>query len=90
MQAGEAAANRFLAALQSTFDPLRTFPLAGRARDDFAPGLRVALQSGYAIYYLPQSDALVIVRVLHGGRDARALAERGEFVKFITPPSEEG
>jgi len=34
----------------------------------------------YAIYYTPLPDAVVVVRVLHGARDAAAaLAERGGF-----------
>jgi toxin ParE1/3/4 len=33
----------------------------------------------YAIYYKPLSDAVVIVRVVHGARDVAAIAERGGF-----------
>jgi toxin ParE1/3/4 len=58
---------------------LRLFPLAGPQREQFAPGLRVIFHRPYAIYYLPQSDAVVVIRVLHGARDAAALAERGVF-----------
>lgn len=35
--------------------------------------------SPYAIYYMPLSDAVMIVRVIHGARDIAALAERGGF-----------
>jgi toxin ParE1/3/4 len=31
----------------------------------------------YAIYYLPADLELVIVRVLHGARDAAAIADQG-------------
>jgi toxin ParE1/3/4 len=58
---------------------LRHFPLAGPARQQLAPGLRVMLHGAYAIYYVPLADAVVIVRVLHGARDVVALAERGGF-----------
>jgi toxin ParE1/3/4 len=39
--------------------------------------LRVTFHGAYAIYYKPQSDELVIVRVLHGSRDIVAIAESG-------------
>jgi toxin ParE1/3/4 len=41
--------------------------------------LRVTFHRPYAIYYKPLSDAVVIVRVIHGARDVAALAERGGF-----------
>jgi len=41
--------------------------------------LRVAFCEKYAVYYLPHPDEIVIVRVLHGARDAEALAEEGGF-----------
>lgn len=58
---------------------MRRFPLAGPARERLAPGLRVTFHQAYAIYYAPLAEAVVIVRVLHGARDAVALAERGGF-----------
>jgi toxin ParE1/3/4 len=39
----------------------------------------VTFHSPYAIYYPPQPDALVIIRVIHIARDVAALAERGDF-----------
>jgi len=58
---------------------VRHFPLAAPARAHLAPGLRVTIHGAYAIYYRPLPDAVVIVRVLHGARDAAAIAERGGF-----------
>ncbi len=58
---------------------MQEFPLSGPPRDQLALGLRVTFHGAYAIYYTPRLDALVIVRVLHGARDAAALAERGGF-----------
>jgi toxin ParE1/3/4 len=40
----------------------------------------VTFHGAYAIYYMPRPEALVIVRVLHGARDAIAVAERGGFL----------
>jgi toxin ParE1/3/4 len=49
-------------------------------REHFAPGLRAAFSGNYAIYYVHDERELVIVRVLHGARDAAALAAHGGFV----------
>lgn len=70
-------ATRFLKALQAHFAPLRRFPFSGPARDQLAPNLRVTFHRPYAIYYRPSRDAIVIVRVLHGARDAAAIAAHG-------------
>lgn len=45
----------------------------GATREPLAPGLRVLPFRDYVIYYQVADDALVIVRVLHGARDARAI-----------------
>jgi len=58
---------------------LRHFPLSGPARERLSPGLRVTFHSPYAVYYKEFSDAVVIIRVIHGARDISALAERGGF-----------
>jgi toxin ParE1/3/4 len=41
--------------------------------------LRVTFEGSYAIYYVASTTEIVLVRVLHGARDAAALAERGGF-----------
>jgi len=79
-EASERIATRFLAALETHFEPLRHFPHSGPSREQFAPGLRVTFHPPYAIYYKSMSRAVVIVRVLHGARDAAAMAERGDFL----------
>jgi toxin ParE1/3/4 len=53
--------------------------LSGPAREHFAPGLRVAFSGNHAMYYVHDEAELVIVRVLHGARDAAALADQGGF-----------
>lgn len=63
--------------IEAAFQKLRDFPLAGPAREQLATGLRVIFHNPYAIYYMPQADAVVIVRVIHGARDIAALAARG-------------
>ena len=78
-EASEAIATNFLTALEKHFEPLRHFPLSGAAREQIAPNLRVTFHHPYAIYYMPLSNAVVIVRVIHGARDITAIAERGGF-----------
>ena len=72
-QDSEPAADAFVHQLNRKFEPLREFPEMGAARDQLAPGLRALPFRDYVIYYLAEPDALVIVRVLHGARDARAI-----------------
>ena len=67
------AADAFIQRIIGKFEPLRQFPELGAAREQLAPGLRALPYRDYVIYYLAEPDALVIVRVLHGARDARAI-----------------
>jgi toxin ParE1/3/4 len=59
--------------VNAKFEPLRQFPEMGAAREQLSPGLRALPHGNYVIYYLAEPDELVIVRVLHGARDARAI-----------------
>ena len=61
-------------------EPLCHFPLAGPSRDHLAAGLRVGFTGSYAIYYLHDEQNLTLIRVLHGARDAAAMAEQGAFI----------
>lgn len=40
-------------------------------------GLRVTFHGAYAIYYQPRETEVVIIRILHGARDAVAIADQG-------------
>lgn len=53
--------------------------MLGASRDQFGQGLRVTFQEAYVIYYLPRATESIIVRVLHGSREANAIAEQGGF-----------
>ncbi len=50
-------------------------------REQFSSGLRASFTGNYGIYYLHDEQELVIVRVLHGARDAAALTEQGGFAE---------
>jgi toxin ParE1/3/4 len=67
--------------IKNDCEPLRHFPNAAPARENFAPGLRVSFSGNYAVYFLRDQREVVIVSVLHGARDAAALAEHGGFAE---------
>jgi toxin ParE1/3/4 len=78
-EASEDTATRFVAGFAKHLDRLLRFPESGVERSLLAPDLRVTFHHRYAIYYLPLASEILIVRVLHGARDAAALAEQGGF-----------
>jgi toxin ParE1/3/4 len=63
------AADALLVRIEAAFDMLAANPLAGRARDDLAPTIRSFPVGNYIIFYLPLSDGVEVVRVLHGRQD---------------------
>ena len=81
LEASEAIATLFMAAIKTDFDQLRTFPLSGVPRKHLAADLRVKFHGTYRIYDTPAARVLIIVRVLHGARDAVAVADRGGFAE---------
>jgi len=58
---------------------LLKFPLSGAPCGQLAPDLRAIFEGNYAVYYLATDAEVILVRVLHGARDAAAIAERGGF-----------
>ncbi len=78
-EASEAAASHFVAKLYALCERLLAFPFANAERPQLAPGLRVAFQKPYAIYYSSDTQSVTIIRVLHGARDLGAIADQGGF-----------
>ena len=68
-----------MAALWQSLLPVQHFPQAGALRPTLGAGVRVVFHDNYAVYYRPMPTEVVVIRVLHGARDARAVAERGGF-----------
>ena len=69
-------AERFLKAIHQKFALLVDNPGLGRQREELASGLRSIPEGRYVIFYRPTSEGILIVRVLHGSRDAgRAFGE---------------
>jgi toxin ParE1/3/4 len=67
------AADEILDVIQATATLLGTQPEMGRARPELAEGLRsLPTRTPYLIFYLPDDDGLLVVRVLHHARDIDA------------------
>lgn len=64
------AADEILDVIHATATLLGTQPEMGRARPELAEGLRsLPTRTPYLIFYLPDDDGLLVVRVLHHARD---------------------
>ncbi|MDP2694828.1 MAG: type II toxin-antitoxin system RelE/ParE family toxin, partial [Gallionella sp.] len=67
------AADKSLDSIQATVSLLGTQPEMGRARPELADGLRsFPTRTPYIIFYVPDGDDLLVVRVLHHARDIDA------------------
>jgi toxin ParE1/3/4 len=76
---GRGQAVRYLHGLEHQFAALADNPLVGIAREDLQPpGLRCLVHGSYVIFYQPQPDGVLIIRVLHGRQDVRARLGSGE------------
>lgn len=68
-----AAADGVLDAIQATVSLLSTQPEMGRPRAELLDGLRsLPTRTPYIIFYLPDAEGLLVVRVLHHARDIDA------------------
>jgi len=67
------AADESLDSIQATVSLLASQPEMGRSRPELADGLRsFPTRTPYIIFYLPNEDGLLVVRVLHHARDIDA------------------
>jgi plasmid stabilization system protein ParE len=67
------AADEALDTIQATVALLGTQPEMGRARPELADGLRsFPTRTPYIIFYFPDTEGLLVVRVLHHARDIDA------------------
>ena len=71
-----AAAESALQRIDRRFVDLSHFPFIGRDRSSLAQGMRSLVADIYLIFYMVQSERVVIVRVLDGRRDIDAEFQR--------------
>ncbi len=62
---GTAQADRYLNKLEAGFSALATNPLSGRPCDSLQRGLRRFEIERHVVFYLPEPDGVLVVRVLH-------------------------
>ena len=63
------AAESALHAIQDKFEHLSRFPFIGRERESLASGLRSLLAGTHLIFYVVESDRVVVIRVIDGRMD---------------------
>ena len=77
---------RFRDAVRQTVDSLREHPLVGARYRSKKPELQnlrswpVAGFEAIRIYYLAETDAIHVIRILHGKRDVKRILERGSQI----------
>ncbi len=67
------AADRMIDGLYTLIGRLREFPSMGVPRDDFRFGTRSFVHKKHLIFYTVSQDALIVLRVVYGGRDLPSL-----------------
>ena len=68
-QDNRTAADRLIRSFDEKFRMLAAYPRAGKARDEFRPGLRSYPVGKYLIFYRLADAGIEIVRVLHSARN---------------------
>jgi toxin ParE1/3/4 len=66
------AADGLLNRIEAAFDMLAGAPFAGRARSELHGNLRSFPVGNYIIFYVPVSDGIEVLRVMHGRQDIDA------------------
>lgn len=67
------AASKLIREIKDRFEIIQEHPEIGPRRDRLGEGLRVHFHRDYAMYYRFTNADVIIVRVVHGARDLRAL-----------------
>ena len=62
-------ARRYRDALEACFHTIADNPKLGREADEIAPMLRRHQHKSHVVFYLPENNDVLIVRVLHENRD---------------------
>ena len=70
------AADRMLDQIETDATRLLDQPMMGRERRELAPGLRSwPTSTPYILFYIPTTQGITVVRVLHHARDIPAILE---------------
>jgi toxin ParE1/3/4 len=71
-------AERFIDTVHQKLVRLADFPGIGRTRKELAPGLRSIPEGQYVIFYRTTSKGILVIRVLHGSREAKRIFGKPE------------
>jgi len=71
-------ADAFADRIDRVFEALAGKPKMGCARPELSVGVRSFPVGRYVVFYVPQSNGIEVVRVLHGARDLRPLFQEEE------------
>jgi toxin ParE1/3/4 len=67
------AADGLLDDIDAACATLAGSPHSGRLREELAPNIRSLPVGNYVIFYRPEEDGIIVIRVLHGARDLPGL-----------------
>jgi plasmid stabilization system protein ParE len=72
--AARSVALRFARDFDLAFDRIADIPGIGSPRPEFGPNVRLSIVDPYLIFYdfIPSSDTVLVLRVLHGHRNITA------------------
>lgn len=68
-------ADRYIDELTEVFDLLASMPAMARERTEFKPPVRIHVHGSTLVVYIIRNGTVVIVRILGGQQDWRALLE---------------
>jgi len=64
-------AQSYISGLHVRFEELATHPVLGRNAEPLAPGLRRYPYRSHVVFYVPEDQGVLIVRVLHESMEPR-------------------
>lgn len=73
---GEEAGEAYMRGFDAAFALLRTHPHAGAAVSEYGKGYRCLVHQRHRIFYRPEQDRVLIVRIIHHARDAMAVLKK--------------
>src|SRR5437868_2423826 len=74
-EASEETADGILDFIQEKCEKIAAYPAAGKTRNELMANLRSFAVKSYVVFYIPLSDGIEVLRVLHGARDIESVFE---------------
>ena len=68
-------ASRLIDRIVSAIDRLGSHPRVGTDFSHRSPGVRAVVVGSYVVYHRYENDCVIVLRVLHGARDAGSILE---------------